>query len=49
MMLIVKFLSLSTEMEISEPSDLLMYAASVALLGLALFLTNAKMKDKQAK
>lgn len=44
MMLIVKFLSLSTEMVIEEPSDLLMYATSVALLGLALFLTNAKFK-----
>lgn len=44
MMLIVKFLSLSTEMVIEEPSDLLMYATSVALLGLALFLTNVKFK-----
>lgn len=44
MMLIVKFLSLSTEMIIEEPSDLLMYATSVALLGLALFLTNVKFK-----
>ena len=44
MMLIVKFLSLSTEMVIEEPADLLMYATSVALLGLALFLTNVKFK-----
>ncbi len=44
MILIVKFLSLSIEMEISTPTDLLMYAASVALLGLALFLTSMKVK-----
>lgn len=44
MILIVKFLSLSIEMTISTPTDLLMYAASVALLGLALFLTSAKSK-----
>ena len=48
MMLIVKFLSLSTKMQIHSPTDLLMFAASVALLGLALFLTNAKMKAKPA-
>ncbi|MDF2182538.1 YqhA family protein [Neptuniibacter sp. CAU 1671] len=42
MILIVKFLSLSIEMGIETPTDLLMYAASVALLGLALFLTNNK-------
>ncbi len=42
MILIVKFLSLSIEMGIETPTDLLMYAASVALLGLALYLTNNK-------
>ncbi len=46
MILIVKFLSLSIEMEIETPTDLLMYAASVALLGLALFLTSHKGSAK---
>ncbi len=44
MMLILQFLSLTTKMVIEEPSDLLMYATSVALLGLAVFLTNVKFK-----
>ena len=42
MILIVKFLSLSIEMHIDTPDQLLMYAASVAFLGLALYLTNGK-------
>ncbi|MFW1678283.1 YqhA family protein [Pontibacter sp. JAM-7] len=49
MILIVKFLSLSIEMSIQTPMDLLMYAASVALLGLALFLTNSKVLGKPAE
>ncbi len=42
MILVVKFFSYSLSLKVTTPEDMLMYAASVALLGAALFLTNSK-------